>query len=171
MEADWEVEIGGGAPVIEALWPGFIDLRSRPERMGEIQEAGEFVALGNLLLALNAHGSPLWTSKCDLWRPASSGEESSLACYIDLLPRASIVFASWEEAERLCRRWVERLCLGNAPGCSFELVVRQAVAGALEGFGITAYLAGEGTDPASAADALAAGMVAFADAAGSVKLP
>ena len=27
MEADWEVEVGGGAPVIEAFWPGFVDLR------------------------------------------------------------------------------------------------------------------------------------------------
>ena len=26
MEADWELEIGGDAPVIEADWPGFVDL-------------------------------------------------------------------------------------------------------------------------------------------------
>ena len=25
MEADWEVEVGGGAAVIEALWEGFVD--------------------------------------------------------------------------------------------------------------------------------------------------
>ena len=38
MEADYEVEAGGEAPVIEALWPGFVDLRLQPERIGEIQE-------------------------------------------------------------------------------------------------------------------------------------
>jgi hypothetical protein len=33
LEADWEFEVGGDAPVIDALWPGFVDLRlpSRPE--------------------------------------------------------------------------------------------------------------------------------------------
>ena len=46
MEADWEVEVGGGAPVIEALWPGFVDLRSNPERSGEIDGGCEFPALG-----------------------------------------------------------------------------------------------------------------------------
>ena len=44
MEADWEVEVGGGSPVIEALWPGFVDLRLYPERIGEIQEAAGFPA-------------------------------------------------------------------------------------------------------------------------------
>ena len=28
MEADWEFEVGGEAPVIEASWEGFIDLRN-----------------------------------------------------------------------------------------------------------------------------------------------
>ena len=31
MEADWEFEVGGDAPVIEALWAGFVDLRSQPD--------------------------------------------------------------------------------------------------------------------------------------------
>ena len=30
MEADWELEIGGDAPVIEAHWTGFVDLRADP---------------------------------------------------------------------------------------------------------------------------------------------
>jgi hypothetical protein len=30
MEADWEFEVGGDAPVIDALWPGFVDLRLSP---------------------------------------------------------------------------------------------------------------------------------------------
>ncbi len=32
MEADWEFEVGGDAPVIEAHWPGFVDLRQNPEQ-------------------------------------------------------------------------------------------------------------------------------------------
>jgi hypothetical protein len=46
MEADWEVEIGGGAAVIEAEWPGWIDLRKQPERASEIAEAAGFAATG-----------------------------------------------------------------------------------------------------------------------------
>jgi len=37
MEADWEFEVGPdtaglAAPVIDACWPGFVDLRHNPER-------------------------------------------------------------------------------------------------------------------------------------------
>jgi len=51
MEADWEVEVGGGSPVIEALWPGFVDLRLYPERIGEIQEAAGFRRLPGCFVA------------------------------------------------------------------------------------------------------------------------
>jgi len=45
MEADWEVEIGRGAPVIDALWEGFVDLSMTPERINEIEEARDFPPL------------------------------------------------------------------------------------------------------------------------------
>ena len=83
MEADWEVEIGGGAAVIEAEWPGFVDLRADAGRVVEIAEAAAFPPLAGLLLALNAAESPVWTSKCDLWEP----EPGARAIYIDMLPR------------------------------------------------------------------------------------
>ena len=54
MEADWEVEIGGDAPVIDAQWPGLVDLRANPERVCEIAEASAFPPLADLLLALNS---------------------------------------------------------------------------------------------------------------------
>jgi hypothetical protein len=89
MEADWEVEIGGGAPVIEALWPGFVDLRSHPDRLGEIAEAATFPPLAVLLRALNSPESPVWTSKCDVWEP----ETAALAAYIDMLPSDGTIFS------------------------------------------------------------------------------
>jgi len=176
MEADWEVEIGGGVPVIEALWPGFVDLRQSPDHIGEIAEAAAFPPLARLLLALNATGALLWTAKCDLWEPVAEEcaepERSSatdartvpLACYIDLLPRQSLVFLRWEEAEAFCREWVYRLAALEMPECCVELVVRQAIAGAVEGFGFTAYLSAAGSDQPSAAKALEAALIAFADA-------
>jgi hypothetical protein len=176
MEADWEVEIGGGAPVIEAEWPGFVDLRAHPERIAEIAEAVAFPPLAALLLALNAPQSPVWTSKCDVWVPepeSESGPESehepaAQASYIDLLLREGKVFSRWQEAEAFCREYVSRLAkiALPAPGaeCSLDLVIRQAVAGQADGFGITAYLSAKAT-------ALAAAMAAFADALPSTLPP
>jgi hypothetical protein len=160
MEADWEVEVGGGSPVIEALWPGFVDLRLYPERIGEIQEAAGFPALAGLLRSLNGAGSSLWTAKCDLWEP----EANELACYVDLLPVAGTVFAQWEQAEAFCREWVARLAPVPLPDCWADLVVRQAIAGEAEGFGVTAYLSATGRDRSGAVKALAAALVAFAGA-------
>jgi len=156
MEADWEVEIGGGAPVIEALWPGFVDLRQNPLRIEEVSEAVAFPALARFLAQVNGAGSPLWTSKCDVWephaaqqagsdpdQPANDEDDSeipSLACYIDLLPRQGAVFAQWEDAVRFCRAWVDRLESVDLPLHRVELIVRQAVAGEAEGFGITSYV-------------------------------
>jgi len=164
MEADWDVEIGGGAPVIEACWPGFIDLRVLPDRVHEISEASTFPPLATLLLALNATNSPLWTSKCDLWEP----EPTELAAYIDLLPHEIRVFAQWQQAEAFCRQIVARLApialpdLG--PECSITLVVRQAIAGEAEGFAITAYLSASAASQTDAAAALATVMAVFAGA-------
>ncbi|HUV70901.1 MAG TPA: hypothetical protein VMW15_14665 [Terracidiphilus sp.] len=168
MEADWEVEIGGGAPVIEAEWHGLIDLWSNPKRAGEriveIDEAASFPALGALLLALNADGSPIWTSKCDLWTP----EPAALAVYVDMLPRAGKAFASWQLAEAFCRDFVANLERAAPPKLSQEynvdLVIRQAIAGEVDGFGITAYLSASAGCRADAEAALATIMAAFADA-------
>jgi hypothetical protein len=187
MEADWEIEIGGGAPVIEALWPGFIDLHIHPELIIEIAEAAACAPLASLLLALNAPESPVWTSKCDLWEP----EPGALASYIDLLPRAGLVFAEWQQAELFCREYVARLDRIVFPECrqetrcdrdpgaggdrgagySIDLVIREAVAGEVGGFGITAYLgakvstlADASADRMPTAAALSVVMAGFADA-------
>jgi len=164
MEADWDVEIGQGAPVIDALWPGFIDLRRQPERIREVSEAGAFPPLAHFLLALNAPDSLMWTAKCDLWEPVSEDANSALACYVDLLPFATRVFVHWQEAERHCRAWVARLSSGSESTTTAELVVREAIAGEDEGFGITAYLAASGADRSVVAAALAEAMLDFAHA-------
>jgi hypothetical protein len=177
MEVDWEVEVGGGAPVIEALWPGFVDLRRNPERLVEIAEAAAFPPLARLLLALNAAESPVWTAKCDVWEPELSAAgfaitntpetpsraPTALACYIDLLPRAGLLFAQWQQAESFCRAWVAGLEPVPMPDSRVELIVRQAVAGDANGFGVTAYLSGMGQDLSAASQALAAALDAFVE--------
>ncbi|MGA2673188.1 MAG: hypothetical protein ABSE99_08155 [Terracidiphilus sp.] len=185
MEVDWEIEVGGGtpgcgAPVIDALWPGFVDLRQNPARIGEIAETAAFPPLAGLLLVLNGPASPLWTSKCDLWEPeaaelAGPGSRESassvLACYVDLLPLAGQVFAQWQQAEAFCREWVARLASDRLPECRVELIVRQAIAGQAEGFGVTAYLSATGQARSAAAASLAAALDAFAAAIPSAAAP
>jgi hypothetical protein len=193
MEADWEFEVGGGAtsseaatsdpstpeasiseaPIIDARWPGLVDLRRHPERIGEIQEAAAFPPLAALLEALNGANSPLWTAKCDLWKPeaaelaglasASVLPPAALACYVDLLPLSGEVFAQPRQAEAYCREWVSRLAPVRLLDCCVDLVIRQAVAGEAEGFGVTAYLSALGADKSAAAAALAAVLSAFAN--------
>ena len=164
MEADWEVEIGGGAPVIEADWPGFVDLRIHPEAIGNIAEAATFPPLAKLLLALNAPESPVRTAKCDLWEP----EPAALAAYVDILPRKGMVFGESGQAEAICREYVGRLETVVPPErgreYSIDLVIRLAIAGGTEGFGITTYLSAKGAVRKDAETALAWVMAGFADA-------
>lgn len=179
MEADWEVEIGGGASVIEAHWPGFIDLRTHPERICEIAETKEFAPLAVFLLRLNSDQSPLWTSKCDVWRP----EQGGLAFYVDMLPRHGDVFADWKQAETFCRDLIMKFMSPGSIGSKAEqsrrfvfandektgieanltLVIRQAITGHSEGFGITAYFSADGPDLEAAGKALVRGMRLFTD--------
>ena len=182
MESDWEVEFGPDAPVIEALWPGFIDLRRTPERIEEIEEARRFPMLRQALLRVNGTDSSvgiakaesnLWTAKCDVWVPeecdpdemdATLAESAcGLACYIDLLPREALVFAGLDEAEQPARSTVSRLRRAACRCCRADLVIRRAFAGNLEGMGITAYIAACGANEDAVRNAFSAAIATVAE--------
>jgi hypothetical protein len=122
MEADWEVQIGGDSPIIDACWAGFIDLRSSPEMdpgeqtegllrtARELAETVDLPRLAEALIRLNASHSPVWTSKCDVWTveaadldpdeldsPADEATQA-WACYIDLLPLNGV----WPSCPEVC---------------------------------------------------------------------
>jgi hypothetical protein len=189
MEVDWEIEIGPHAPVIEALWTGFVDLRKTPSRAYKIDEGRRSHALAQALIRLNQSGQQsagasdpdVWTAKCDLWETDpcdpdelnATADESTiaLACYIDLLPRLGSVFAEVPQAEAWARRAVERLRQLELRCSRADLVIRQAFAGEREGFGVTAYITACGSDKAAAKHALDAALTAFADAICGSALP
>ncbi len=161
MEADWEVEMGPDTPVIYTLWDGWVDLRAAPELIGRITEAKDFPSLADALLRLNAPESGLWTAKCDLWM-ADEGDPDEmeateaevafgLACYIDVLPRDELVFPHLNAAEVWVRGVVDRLRRVPCRCCRADLVIRQALAGQMDGVGVTAYVAGCGAEERSAA--------------------
>jgi hypothetical protein len=189
MEADWEIEVGPGAPVIDALWTGFVHLRDTPAAVASLEEVQRLPALGTALLQLNhppaaEAAQHLWTAKCDVWNPNdlpdtippdpdeldATPEEtcSLLACYLDLLPHPQRVFASLAEAESWARDLVRLLHSVPLRCCRADLVIRGAVAGEAAGFATTAYLTGCGADPSAAAISLSSALSQFTVAANSL---
>ena len=175
MEADWEGEVGGGAPVIDALWPGLVDLRLAPERVSELPEIAAMPALADALVALNAPASPVWTAKCDVWSvdafdpdeldaPHEEGLQA-IGCYIDLLPKSGGQWRGPEEAAGWCKGVCGRMRALRVRSCRVDLVVRGArlAQGRME-YGVTAYLTAAGAGPGAASDALGAALAALADA-------
>ena len=178
MECDWEVELGADAPVIDAGWPGWVDLRTNPERVAELPEAADFPALATALLALNAPASPLWTAKCDLWPiddPGSLDPDelaavpedclSAQACYIDCLPVATGLMPTLAAGETWLRAVTSGLRGREAPTCRADLILRRAVTAAEEGFGVTAYLTACGPNAAEARQALGHALAVFSQVA------
>jgi hypothetical protein len=150
MEADWEFEIGGDAPVIEADWTGFIDLRVHPERVAELIECRELPGLADVLVKLNAVNSPVWTSKTDVFIPeyvdpdemnASEDEVAyTLACYIDLVRRAGQHWDDPAKAEQACRELCAGLQRKQMKCCRIDIVLRRAVASDTSVLGATVYV-------------------------------
>lgn len=162
MEADWSVEIGHGLPVIDAAWHGFVDLRSSPEKIGDIEEARRHPAMRDALLALNGSNSPLYTVKCDCWMLpeaeidpdefAASCEtaRAGFASYIDVMDRNPARFGSFELHEHQVRELPSNLRKLDLRQGRVDLVVRAAVLNERPGFGITLYVAGCGSSESEA---------------------
>lgn len=172
MEADWEVEIGGQCPVVDAGWSDFVDLRKAPDSARCLPEAAILPALADALIRLNAPSSPVWTAKCDVWPVNVFDSEAfdpdeldapiesaihALACYIDMLPGSDDLFQSPEIAIQWCATVCERLRLNPLRCSRADLVVRQALLTRDDhmSVGVTVYLIACGSGPATAASVLA----------------
>lgn len=168
--------------MIEAQWPGYVDLRSHPERASQLPEVMEFPELAEALAVLNADLSPVRTSKCDVWPvvdPADFDPDeldappedavSAMGCYIDLLPKpVPGLNQQWDipaNAAADCKRICVLLRAVKLRCCRVDLVVRRAfVTIDKMGLGITAYITACGPSSAEATAALNAALAAFAAA-------
>jgi hypothetical protein len=177
MQADWEFELGSGAPVIEAHWSGFADLRLDPRLAFLLPEAAQFPALAEVLMRLNAAASSVWTSKCDFFPNLKPGEFDAdeldappassvhaVACYIDLLPRSDQQWAVPTRIDAWCKALCARLHSIPLRCCRVDLVIRRAlIAPDANDLGITAHATACGPTLAEAASALRAALAALAD--------
>jgi hypothetical protein len=174
MEADWEIELGGGAPVIEPKWPGFVDLQRNSEGAYRLQEAATLPRLAEVLLRLNGGGSPVWTCKCDLWTVSEfdrdeldSPQEHGLhavACYVDILQRSD---RQWDTPAATAL-WCAKICALlkgiRLRCCRADLIVRHAALSAGQtNLGITAYVTACGSTAPGATQVLATALAALAD--------
>lgn len=175
MEADWEFEVGSDAPIIEAHWPGFVDLRKHPYRARELTEVRQLPGLENALALMNAAHSPVWTSKTDVFDPGQidcdeldatrETAQHAIACYIDLLMRGDRVWNIPFKAEQSCRVLCKRLREVPLRCCRIDVVVRRAyIHPDIHDLGATVYLAACGRSEGDAKARLAECLTAFVDA-------
>jgi hypothetical protein len=149
MEADWEIEIGEGAPVIDAAWEGTLDLVRQPMLAGTLPEAKQQKGLAELLVALNARGGAIRTGKCDIWTPneidpyefdASPDEPLvGAACYIDIL--SDEPHTELDAMKLRAKAVVARLKAEPFASARVDLVLRRSVWKTGEGVCITLYAA------------------------------
>jgi hypothetical protein len=182
MEADWEIEIGGNAPLIEARWPGFVDLNRHPEKARDLTEALQFEELAVALTRLNGRDSPVWTTKCDVWPTVDFDPDEmdsphlesllAVACYIDLLPRDPALWLASEDALQWCKRLCARVRCLPLRSCRADLVVR-GLAENTDGceVGVTAYLSACSVTEAEAQSRLASALAVFTDAVATYDAP
>jgi hypothetical protein len=181
MEADWEIEVGGESPLIEAQWSGFVDLRLHPERASQLPEAAALPALAEALEVLNSATSPVWTSKCDVWSIADLAgidpdeldappafAAHAMAGYIDLLHRNQRKWDLPAAAAADCKHLCSLLHEIPLRCCRVDLVVRQAilnpasVAAESIRLGITAYFTACGPSHAEATGTFQSALAEFA---------
>jgi len=180
VEADWEFEVGGEAPVIDALWPGFVDLRQSPPRAFTLPEAAQLPALARALACLNAPSSPFWTSKCDVYPSLKPGEfdvdeldaspddaAHATACYIDVLPGNGWQWDHHHQAAAACSHLCRQLHAIPLRCCRADLVIRACFVPGQQGLGLTAYLTACGPSAGEAAATLQAALTAFARTLGA----
>ncbi|MGD0097104.1 MAG: hypothetical protein ABSB60_11455 [Terracidiphilus sp.] len=185
METDWEFEVGGDAPVIDASSAGFVDLPGSPERAWDLPETRLLPGLGEALIKLNSPDSAFWTSKCDVWPDLAADEFDpdeldappgcrvhAMGCYIDLVPRDERRWVDPKKTAAECREICGLLRAISLRCCRADLVIRRAIVAAdgcgeqHECLGVTAYLTSCGECAAAARQALQAALTALTDAIG-----
>ena len=176
MLAESSVECGADDAVLVVPWTdpedasgktSFVDLRENPYDLDQIVEAEQYPPLMQALRALNAARSAVFTAKCDAWRMdaeeltaarmnlgvAEVETQQGFVSYIDLVFRERALFVSLASQQQRLDRLARLLEPQDHAYAQVECVLRPAVldlSGPQEGFAVTLYVKGLGTDAAHA---------------------
>lgn len=165
MQADFSVEMGVGDPVLEVPWASqdgslrYINLRQQPERLNEIVEARHCPDLAAFLCRLNAADGAFETVKCDAWAGTDIelaeqifGGSHKYGSYCDLVLRDPVARQSFPQNEALVRGLAELLSKAPELPAAVEFVVRRCIFhdDCSEGYAVTCFVAGYGTDEVQA---------------------
>jgi hypothetical protein len=167
MEADFAIELGADDEVLEIPWAAadgslrYYDLKQSPELLGQIKETEGVPELGNFLLAVNSASGRLASAKCDLWSSDEIGPAEDIFSasmkfggYVDLWFAQERSRLCFELHEAAARQLVRTLQQAPEPAAAAEFLVRRCYYGrepqVVEGFYITFYLFGYGSDEAEA---------------------
>jgi hypothetical protein len=167
MQADYAVELGREDETLEVPWAAsdgssrYHDLKRNPGKIAEIEEAARFPELRNLLTLVNGATSPLETAKCDAWSSEEIHPEEEIfaepwkfGSYVDLLFSESSARYSFDRYESLLKRLVALLQRAPEIPASAEFLLRRCFYHEGEevgdGFYVTFYLLGFGSDEAKA---------------------
>jgi hypothetical protein len=163
VEVDFAVELGAEDETLELPWaasdggPRYLDLKLQPELLARVEEARRVPELGEFLAAINSSTGFLQTAKCDTWCSAEMNPEEDIfdaackfASYLDLVFAEEQPRFSFLEHEVLAKRLTQLLQRVPEIPAAAEFLIRRCYyreeEGTSEGFYITFYLFGYGTD-------------------------
>jgi hypothetical protein len=105
------------------------------------------------LLRLNGNDSPVWTAKCDVWTLSEEEKQldfgpvaSGLGAYVDTIPRDLNSFSSLPVQIAVAQRLVALAMEVSLDDARVEYVLRPAQWHEREGYALTIYVYGYGSD-------------------------
>jgi hypothetical protein len=171
MQADFAIELGSDDEALEFPWEDperrvqYFDLKRQPELLSQVPEASQNPELRAFLIALNSSDGTFETAKCDAWATTEMSVEEEIfgaawkfASYIDVLFSHPGQRSSFSIHERWVRAITEMLKRVPDIPAMAELCVRRCYAlrtaadapegndRSVDGFYVTAYVSGYGTD-------------------------
>jgi hypothetical protein len=167
MDAELSVELAADDPTLALPWSDpegrwqYIDLRSHPQQIDEIDETKRLPELREFLATVNSAASNLQSAKCDAWFSDELTEEEAVfgaACkvgsYVDVAFHQDVPRMSFPLHEAFGQRLVELLKRAPELPAAAEIIIRRAhfesPGEVREGYYFTIYVNGYGDDEAEA---------------------
>jgi hypothetical protein len=167
MQVDFAVELGPDDDTLEFPWAApnnglrYYNLKRRPEAVGLVEEADRCPELKEFLAAVNAPTSLFETAKCDAWGTTEINPEEEIfgapwkfGSYVDFVFTNPPARHSFEDHEKLLKAMTDLLKRVPEIPASAEFLLRRCFfregEAVREGFYVTFYLFGYGSDEATA---------------------